>query len=551
MAQTRMANLRQRAGYSLLHQQGLLPDLFEYAPDGYLISDMTGRILEANHAAAQLFGLSALHLQTLPLSDLVEPEDLPEFQARLAALQSGTPLQTKNCWTPRFLRRSPVTHQIVPFHAAATIAPVRLSPLEAPTVRWTVRDITHRKQAEEERLTRATQQAAHDESEAPKRQNSTLLDTNTGTFITLDSAWRLTYLNASAGAMCRAVGKDPETLLGRVIWDELPTAMGTGFQTDALRAVATSRMTEFEEYSQGLGRWLHVRISPSDCGVVAYSRDITRSKEAEAAVQATYEKERRISGILENLLLRTTTPNDFPHLSVETFYQAAPGEARIGGDFFDVFTLGEGRVALVVGDVPGNGLAAAELTAEVRYALRTILRDREQPAPAIAHLTDFVCEAQRQGELSSDHLVVVTLIIFDPDRGEAVGLSAGGEPPMVLPAKGGMEIAETGGLLLGVHPGVVYSESHFRLSSGDTLAMFTDGLTEARQGDHGALLCYEGLQTLASASLAQETLHGMGLATMEGLMPGPAAYFRTTPVCCWRGENNAAAEVLPTGPVVF
>jgi len=399
-AQARVAKLHQRAGYSLLYQQGLLPDafeelhtaleelrvaeeelraqneelsltrrrveverqryqyLFEFAPDGYLVTDAEGNILEANRAASQLVNIAPHFLRRRPLASLVHPEDLHEFHTRLATLQSAPSLQTPQEWTLRLRRRASA-----PFHAALTIAQARPFQ-ESVMLRWMVRDITDRKQAEEERLALAKQQATLAEAEVRRQKITSILETITDMFVTLDPQWRFTYLNASAARLCRAANKAPKKLLGRVIWEVFPTALGTAFQTEALRAAETGQMTEFEEYSHGLGRWLQVRVFPSETGVVAFAQDVTARKEAEAALQASYEKERRISGILQNLLLRTVPPDAFPHLTLETFYQAVSGEAQIGGDFFDVFTLGAGRVALVVGDVSGKGLAAAELTAE-------------------------------------------------------------------------------------------------------------------------------------------------------------------------------------------
>jgi len=138
------------------------------------------------------------------------------------------------------------------------------------------------------------------------------------------------------------------------------------------------------------------------------------------------------------------------------------------------------------------------------------------PAPAMARLNDFICEAQRQGDLGSNLLVVLSLVTIDPETGEAACLSAGGEPTLVVRVDGTTEAAQTQGLLLGVQPGAAYVESHLRLQPGDTLMMVTDGLTEARQTGPATMLGYEGLMQLASQARTQKTLHGMGQALMDG-----------------------------------
>ena len=567
-AQARIASLYQRAGYSLLHQQGLLPDafkelhitinelraaeeelwaaenelqakndalskacslleaerlryqdLFKFAPDGYFVTDLEGRILEANQAVASLLNIDLPQLQNQQMSRYVHEKDKDEFCRQLASLQSGCAGATSQEWNLRLCRSaSPGSSECVAasFHASFTIVAAQISPQEVPTLRWMVRDVTERQKAKEERIELAARKAAQAEVEAAHHKIISILETITDTFITLDHEWRFTYLNSSAAAMCLAIGKDPKNLPGQIIWEVFPTTLGAGFEIEGLRAVATRKMTEFEQYSPSLDRWLQVRIFPSESGVVAYTQDVTARKVAEMALREALEKERRVSGLLENLMLRTVSPNDFPNLSVETFYQAASGESRVGGDFFDVFTLGQGKVALVVGDVSGKGLQAAELTAEIKYVLRAILREVEQPAAAIARLNDFICEAQRQGDLGSDHLVVLSLVLIDPGTEKAVCLSAGGDPVLLLRKSGEIEPLSSGGLLLGVHPGAVYTENHFPFYAGDTLALFTDGLTEACTQGPKTMLGYEGLKQLAIRSKSQETLRDMGQQIIMG-----------------------------------
>ena len=78
-------------------------------------------------------------------------------------------------------------------------------------------------------------------------------------------------------------------------------------------------------------------------------------------------------------------PDAFPGLQIAHFYEAAWDEALVGGDFYDLFALRDHKVALVVGDVAGKGLAAASYTAEIKFSLRSLLREfflaRRAPRP--------------------------------------------------------------------------------------------------------------------------------------------------------------------------
>ena len=549
-ARLRVAKLHQRADYTFLHQSGLLPDafeelhstieelrvaeeemraqneelqltrqrveterhryqdLFEFAPDGYLVTALDGKILDANQAAARLMNIAPRYLKSRNFGLSVAPEDLAAYSAHLKSLgEAQSPFQPQE-WLVHLRRRRAGL-----FPAAVTVVPVAALPGETPTLRWLIRDITERRQAEEERIVRARAQAAQAQTAVFERQTTAILETITDQFVTLDREWRFTYLNASAAHLVRLTGRDPDALLGQVIWDAYPTALGTAFQTEALRAVETGRMVEFEEFSRGLGRWIHARVFPSDTGVVAYTQDVTARKEAEIALQAAYERERRIADTLQAILLHTASKDAFPNLSIETFCEAASEEAQIGGDFFDVFGFGDGFVALVVGDVSGKGLTAATLTAEVKYALRVFLRDLPEPPVALARLNDFLCEAQRQGDFGSDRPVVLSLATLDLQTGVTVFLSAGGEPLLLLRANGGVETSQTEGLMLGIEPGVSYTEWRVTLAPGDTVLMVTDGLTEARRD--GELLGFPRLAAMAAEARQDESLRAMGQSLLD------------------------------------
>ncbi len=122
-------------------------DLFEFAPDGYLVTTLDGKILEANRAASTLLGIAPRFLKGRGLGTSVAPEDLPVYSAALRALAaSPAPLQEMAL---RLRRR-----HAGPFHAAVTAAPVAAGAGQPATLRWLVRDITERRQAEEERAGR-------------------------------------------------------------------------------------------------------------------------------------------------------------------------------------------------------------------------------------------------------------------------------------------------------------------------------------------------------------------------------------------------------------
>jgi len=268
---------------------------------------------------------------------------------------------------------------------------------------------------------------------------------------------------------------------------------------------------------EALGGLLGVALLAFSTGVV--NRDIAARVRAETALEAAYEKQKRIAETLQRSLLIEPPPNTFGGLSVATFYEPAWDEAQVGGDFYDAFSLADGRVALVVGDASGKGLEAAARTAETKYALRAYLREHGSAAGALARLNDFLCHAQTldKNALEPGTFVALSLALLDAATGETEYALAGIEPPVWLRAGAGA-VPPTGrpGLPLGVDAGHVYESASAHLAPGDVFFLATDGITEARKSRR-EFLGYEGMVALAEsvgprgASLAQ-----VGQAVLEG-----------------------------------
>jgi len=136
---------------------------------------------------------------------------------------------------------------------------------------------------------------------------------------------------------------------------------------------------------------------------LAERRRLDRALEtANAELTKALHREHTIAATLQQSLLLTPGPNDFPGLDVRTKYCPAVKDLQVGGDFLDVFALPNGQVALVVGDVSGKGLHAAARTAEVKYVLRGYLRESCNAGFAMGRLNHYLWEAQRLERKSAD-----------------------------------------------------------------------------------------------------------------------------------------------------
>ena len=250
-------------------------------------------------------------------------------------------------------------------------------------------------------------------------------------------------------------------------------------------------------------------------GTVLVFRDITQRRKAEAELSDAYHKERHIAETLQKSLLRKPPTKAFPQLEVQTLYRAASDEAKVGGDFYDLFPLEAGRVALVVGDISGKGLQAAARTAEAKYVLRAYLREHSSPERALSWLNTYLFDTQSGEDLQISFLSAI-LAILDPASGDGVVCVAGASPPLIVRGGGSAEQVAAGGMPLCIMPDAELDTAAIHLEPGDFLLMVTDGVTEARR--KGDFLGTEGLANLAEAARsAQEDLEDIGQALLRGV----------------------------------
>ncbi len=469
-------------------------DLFESAPDAYLVTDPDGVIREANRAAVGLLGLSRRFLRGKPLATFI-PED--ERQAfRLLLRDIAQALET----VEREMNVRPRRRETIP--AAVTLSVVR-DPQGRPTgLRWLLRDLTDRNQAEADRYRLLVEEV---------KDYAILLMNPEGHIVSWNSgAGRiLGYAEAEALGQHSALIFTPEDRQRGVPEGELRTARSEGRAED-------ERWHMRKDGSRFWGSGVMTALKDKDGNLRWYAkvmRDLTQRKEEEERLQREYRQEREIAATFQRALLPEIAEDAFPGLSVATLYEAAWAEAQVGGDFFDAFALDGGRVALVVGDVSGKGLAAAAHTAEVKYALRTYLREMPDPGRALSRLSAFIYDNHRLNGDADNVFVTLAVVITRPDTGETTAAVAGAEPPLILRANGATEVLAASGSLLGLERDVAYFAEVCALSAGDTVLLATDGITEARRGRE--FLDYEGMARLAQGA-ADASPHEIGRAVLEG-----------------------------------
>lgn len=186
--------------------------------------------------------------------------------------------------------------------------------------------------------------------------------------------------------------------------------------------------------------------------------------------RATQRELELARGVQEGLLPRAN-----PTAEGYRFFQFYRPANQIGGDYYDYVDLPDGRLAMIVADVSGHGIAAAlymaKLSAEAKFCVAT--------SPSPSHVVD------RLNRVMSDHLeegfVTMILLVLQPATGELTIVNAGHQPPVRRDSAGTLSnLGESSaGLPLGIDPNWKFQCATEALAAGDIVTMYTDGLTEA------------------------------------------------------------------------
>ncbi len=192
-------------------------------------------------------------------------------------------------------------------------------------------------------------------------------------------------------------------------------------------------------------------------------------------------------------LQQSLLPPELPHIpGLELGAQYHAGTELVGGDFYDVFQIGENVWGIVLGDVCGSGPEAASQTALTRHTVRTAAMFDSDPATVMGALN----RALLRSDTDRFTTAVFMRLALDPERNEVnLRVASGGHPPVLIQRQDGtFEESTAKGLLLGVTDFAIdeLRVADERLSAGDVLVLYTDGLTEARSA--GKLLDVAGVQ---------------------------------------------------------
>lgn len=220
-------------------------------------------------------------------------------------------------------------------------------------------------------------------------------------------------------------------------------------------------------------------------------------------------------------------PPNLDCYSIHHFYQPAD---KVGGDYFDYIALPDGRVAVVLGDVVGHGMAAALQTAQLSAALKFSLATRSNPAEAIRELNQTLSEDSLE-----DRFITLVMLVLHPDSSKMSIVNAGHMPPLLC--RGGdkpVELgADTRSVPLLVWDSYEYETVDASLEEGDRVLIYTDGLNEAMNAA-GELYGTDRLLELLQGQTAESELTEVLVNDVKTFADGFPPKDDMCLVCCSR-----------------
>jgi PAS domain S-box-containing protein len=324
---------RLRAEQALKVSESTYREIFDAVDEAIFVHDLeTGRILDVNRRMSELYGYSAEQARVLGtgvMSAGAPPHDEDEARRRLHLAATDGPQLFE--WRAR-------SRAGREFWAEVSLKRVTLGGTERLLA--TVRDITERKLAEEQRAQLAGERECRALAETARRQVSDILESITDAFFTLDRHWRFTFVNREAE---RVLGRRREELLGQDLWEQFPQAKGSVFEREYRRALAERVPVSFETWFPPLDVWVSVRAYPSPDGLSVYFQDINLRKRAELALLQSEERYRNLVEQTsdwiwecdEHFVLTYSSPRARDLLGYEA-------QALVGRSVLDLMSPGEG-----------------------------------------------------------------------------------------------------------------------------------------------------------------------------------------------------------------
>jgi GAF domain-containing protein/anti-sigma regulatory factor (Ser/Thr protein kinase) len=242
----------------------------------------------------------------------------------------------------------------------------------------------------------------------------------------------------------------------------------------------------------------------------AEDRDLLQLAADRAALAIEHAKlyeQRRLAEVLQRRLLPERLPQ-IPGLEIASRYMPAAA-GGMGGDWYDVFNLGRGRIALAVGDVVGHGVGAAAVMAQLRTALRAYAVLGMPPAEVVQAVNRLMWQ------LGPSSMTTLAYLVLDPAEATLELVNAGHPPPLLVQPDGEASFLPLQGTMaLGVSGVAAYHSDTIEMPLGATVVLYTDGLVEERGRSID-----DGLERLRQLSAGRHQVEGLCSLLVERMVP--------------------------------
>lgn len=229
-----------------------------------------------------------------------------------------------------------------------------------------------------------------------------------------------------------------------------------------------------EEIIGGISFNFHSKLATFNEARVDFANKLASAISLAIENSQLFKFQKQISDTLQKSFL--SVPDAIDGLEFGHTYHSATVTAQVGGDFYDLFELKNNKIGIVIGDVSGRGLQAANMTAMVKNTIKAFAYYDDYPCSVLSKTNELI-----KGSTPVDMFVTVFFAVLDKESGELIYSNAGHPPAMVIRKKSLVSL-DNQSIAIGLFDNISYFDKTEELGIGETLLIHTDGVLETRRG---------------------------------------------------------------------
>ncbi len=279
--------------------------------------------------------------------------------------------------------------------------------------------------------------------------------------------------------------------------------------TRLLTAAASDADKSLQRALSALIVFIVVSVALISIGGAIAAFYLSRSARREFENKVLYQNQKRIAESLQTAFLQKSLPMT-PGIGLHAMYVPATTEAQVGGDWYDAFTLPDGRLLFSIGDVAGHGIDAAIVMSRARQAIVAAALQENDPATVLARANDAII-------LQDSRMVTAICGFIDPETLQLDYATAGHPAPVIAGPGAPATFLPHEGIPLGIMRGATYKTFSSRASRDALIVFYTDGVIEHKRD------IFDGERRLLAAVDGAVGREDPALAVHESVFSGTSA----------------------------